>query len=570
MNTRNRSLLVLALALLCWVLAATSASALTVKVDAGSRTDNDQHGGPEYARVGYEFTITDPEGVADAVRIEAIGADAIRISDPGVAITADPLCAPQSDGAVVCRQPHPDLPVTLSATGTIDLGAGNDSVVLSPVYTWPRPWHVSGGDGDDAIRAAASSSNDLKVDWVGGPGADSADGSAVTVDYTDRTTPVHVTVGQGADDGADGEGDTVGGEVFAVLGSAGNDVIRRTGAEMTLTGSVGRMLLDGGLGDDTVSTDRYGSILRGGPEYTRLQGVTDNNTLRGGPEADELQGGFGTDDMDGGAGDDFLVSNGRGPVQGGAGDDRMMSAPGSAAQVLDGGPGFDHFSSFNYLREASMSISLDGVANDGIAGEGDNLLGVESVEIDYGTLIGSDGPDTLVARRGSVYGLGGSDTVRGGVVADGGSGSDTIGMSAPGASIAARDGEADTINCRFDVGRPVPAKALVRDRADKVAGCYPEAQVRLASPPVKRVLRAVLTCPAGAASCSGTAYLKDKQLRIVASADFAHIAPGTERTIVLTRRRASAWVRAVVRARSPWTPGESHVTPWYPKVRPTL
>lgn len=574
MTTNRRFCTALTLAIMAGALAAASASALTVKVEGSTRTDNDQHGGPEYALVGYEFTITDPEGATDALRIEAVRGpgskdlDAIRISDPGVAITADPLCTPQSDGAVVCAQPHRDLPVTLSATGSIDLGAGNDSVVLSAFYTWPRQWQVAGGDGDDAIQAAQASNNDLKVNWVGGPGADSADGSAVTVDYTDRATPVSVTVGQGADDGAEGEGDNVGAEVYAVLGGAGNDVIRRTDGKMTLTGSVGKMILDGGLGDDTVSTDLYGSFLRGGPEFTRLQGVTDNNTLRGGPEADQLNGGFGTDDMDGGAGNDLLVSNGRGPVQGGAGDDRMTSTPGNAAQVLDGGPGSDEF--YSYPQDASMSISLDGVANDGLAGEGDIVLGVESVEIDFGTLIGSDDPETLVARRGSVYGLGGSDTVRGGKVVDGGRGRDTIGISASGASIAARDGEADTINCRFDVGAPVPAKALVRDRTDKVAGCYPEAQVRFASPPVKRVLRAVLACPAGAASCSGTAYLKDKQLRIVASASFVRIPAGTERTIVLTRRRASAWTRAVVRSQSPWTPGESHVMPWRPKVRPTL
>jgi len=574
MTVKRRSLSILVLALAAWALAAASASALMVKVDAGTRTDNDQHGGPEYARVWYGFTITDPEGIADTLRIEAVRSpgsqqlDAIRISDPGVTITADPLCVPQSDGAVVCAEPHRDLPVTLSATGTIDLGAGNDSVVLTPFYTWPGQWQVSGGEGDDAIQAAASSSNDLKVNWVGGPGADSADGSAVTVDYTDRTTPVHVTVGQGADDGAEGEGDNVGAEVRAVLGGAGNDVIRRTDGKMALTGSVGEMILDGGLGDDTVSTDRYGSILRGGPEFTRLEGGTDNNTLRGGPEADQLRAGFGTDDMDGGTGNDLLSSNGRGPVRGGSGDDEVNSTAGNGAQVLDGGPGFDRF--YSSSGDASMSISLDGVANDGNAGEGDNVLGFESVEIEFGSLIGSDGPDVLRARRGSVFGGGGDDTVAGSTVVDGGSGRDTIGILGPEASISARDGEADTINCRFDVGPPVPAKALARDKVDKVAGCYPEAQVRFASPPVKRVLRAVLACPAGAASCSGTAYLKDKQLRVVASAAFVHIAPGTERTIVLRRSRTSAWTRAVVRSQSPWTAGESHVMPWHPKVRPTL
>lgn len=127
---------------------------------------------------------------------------------------------------------------------------------------------VEGGTGDD--RILASEGPDGADVLIGGPGRD-------TVDYSARTGGVTLTLGGEADDGAPGEGDSVGGPL--------NPWLRSTDVEE----------LVGGSGDDTI----VGWSL---PE-----------TLVGGPGADVLRGGEGQDDLrgqDGVAGNDRLDGEG--------------------------------------------------------------------------------------------------------------------------------------------------------------------------------------------------------------------------------------------------------------------
>lgn len=146
--------------------------------------------------------------------------------------------------------------------------------------------------------------------------------------------------------------------------------------------------------------------------------VTSNTkaVLDGGPGNDTLTGGAVADTLTGNAGDDTLI--------GGAGNDTFAEgATASGADYVDGGLGAD---TAGYgPRRDPVVVDTDGVADDGAAGEGDNVQG--TVEKLTGgkagdTLTGSTTADTLTGNAGD-------DTLDGQAGADrfsGGPGDDTI------------------------------------------------------------------------------------------------------------------------------------------------
>src|SRR3954454_344075 len=118
-----------------------------------------------------------------------------------------------------------------------------------------------------------------------------------------------------------------------------------------------------GDGDDTIT-------LQAGLDsfFNTLSGDAGNDTLNGAEGSDSLSGGPGNDTLNGGDGFDFL--------DGGAGSD-----------VLNGGAGQDTASYSG--RTNPVNLSLDGSANDGEAGENDQIAN------DIESLDGGDGDDTL-------------------------------------------------------------------------------------------------------------------------------------------------------------------------------
>jgi Ca2+-binding RTX toxin-like protein len=135
--------------------------------------------------------------------------------------------------------------------------------------------------------------------------------------------------------------------------------------------------------------------------------ATGAKTIVGGPGSQSLDGGLDNDSISGGDGDDFLDDGGLG------GD---SPAPTGGNDVLDGGAGSD---STSYSRGGAtpVSLTLDGAANDGYAGETDNLLAIENVNGGTGndTLVGDDGSNELDGGGGSdaIAGQGGNDVLRG-------------------------------------------------------------------------------------------------------------------------------------------------------------
>jgi len=200
-------------------------------------------------------------------------------------------------------------------------------------------------------------------------------------------------------------------------------------------------------------------------------------------------------------------------VLGGTGDDAVdgdgYEDPG--ADVIDGGPGYDYFEGWSQpeklQRQPTVTLTLDGAANDGRPGENDNVTNVEDFQMYVvGSFTGTDGPEkfviynpgntgpsTLNGRGGddelvgndfddSVDGGAGNDHVEGGLGNDtvtGGLSRDVIYGDATASHctyysckipfgndvINARDGEPDTIDC--GIGED---KAVV-DAVDTVTGC---------------------------------------------------------------------------------------------------
>jgi Ca2+-binding RTX toxin-like protein len=257
--------------------------------------------------------------------------------------------------------------------------------------------------------------------------------------------------------------------------------------------------INGNGGNDRIK-DAYdssaGRTLTGGGGDDEIDAYAGNDTVDGGDGNDKLDGGLGNDAVLGGNGDDAVDGDG-------------YEDPG--ADVVDGGAGYDYFEGWSQPekldRQPSVTLTLDGVANDGRPGEGDNVTNVEDFQMYVvGSLTGSDGPEklviynpgnsgssTLVGRGGddelvgndyddSVDGGAGSDHVEGGLGNDtvtGGPGRDTIYGDATASRctyysckipygndvINARDGEADNVDC--GIGED---KATV-DAVDTVTNC---------------------------------------------------------------------------------------------------
>jgi hypothetical protein len=268
---------------------------------------------------------------------------------------------------------------------------------------------------------------------------------------------------------------------------------------------IAHVRVEGGDGNDTLGVDPHGLplaghavTLDGGPGDDELTGPTTDLPviLLGGPGDDALTGGQGGDLLDGGAGDDALDGgDGDDVVLGGEGDDLVVGGRTMSADVIDGGPGTDtskgDWYDANDWQDRPITVTLDGIANDGRPGEGDNVVSVEIIETRrVATLVAGDGAATGVRFTVTNTPAGSSrlvgtphadrlrtdhhdDTIEGGAgddVIDAGYGSDVItpgpgrdtvlADGGPGAcdridcplpqgndTIHARDGEQDTIDC---------------------------------------------------------------------------------------------------------------------------
>jgi Ca2+-binding RTX toxin-like protein len=180
-----------------------------------------------------------------------------------------------------------------------------------------------------------------------------------------------------------------------VTAGAGCAAVSPTAVRCPVAG-ISAVAVDAGAGNDAISVDA------GVPDSAPRVGRT---LLRGGPGNDSIFAGEGTDELRGGPGDDWLWGN--------SGSDRFVAdSTDDGADWIEGGDGHDLV---DYReRTAAVSVTLDFERNDGTTGEND-LVGW-----DVESALGGRGADRLVGddNANGLHGGPGGDTVIGGDGAD--------------------------------------------------------------------------------------------------------------------------------------------------------
>ncbi len=288
--------------------------------------------------------------------------------------------------------------------------------------------------GDEAGTLTGDTSGDTadfsEIEMVvTGSGDDTIDGSVTTgsIDVTTGAGDDTITGGTGDDTVGAGDGNdtiTTGDGSDTVVGGDGDDVIdtsgpNSTGANIALDlGFPGlvtpdvdpfndRDVVDGGAGNDTITTGDDADTIFGGTGDDIIDGGIDADSIDGGDGNDTIIGGEGSDVIDGGAGDDVIYA---------ALDPSFpdsLNIPDEIDPVLNNGDDLVH----------------GGTGNDTIYGADDNdtLHGDEGDDVLYGgidddVLFGGDGQDQL-------FGGDASDTLDGGNgfdILDGGRDDDTL------------------------------------------------------------------------------------------------------------------------------------------------
>ncbi len=280
---------------------------------------------------------------------------------------------------------------------------------------------IDGNDGADVIEG--DDDNDV---ISGGNGNDTIEGGYGVDDLNGDGGDDSLNAGEGNDtiDGGDGQDE--------LLGGIGNDTLSGGDGIDLLTGGIGADSLIGGAQSDTLYGGSGPDSLIGGGGNDTLTGSEGNDTLEGGSGSDQIDAGNGNDTLTGDAGDDSLFGqDGNDSLSGGDGNDTLE--PGAGADTVQGGAGTHD--AVSYAGETTpVSLSLDGIANDGAVGESDNLgAGIEDLIGGAGAdiLAGNDGANILDGRGGNdiLTGGGGNDRLDGGEaddLLDGGGGADTL------------------------------------------------------------------------------------------------------------------------------------------------
>ena len=279
----------------------------------------------------------------------------------------------------------------------------------------------------------------------------------------------------------------------------------------------GGVAIDAGDGDDIVDTNDIGAAITiaAGAGNDVVRGGEGVEVVDGGDGADKLEGRGGADTILGGPGDDPILEGqgGADVVRGGDGNDTLRGDKHNdpvSPDVLDGGPGYDQIDGDWEVdmgqHQPFITVTEDGVANDGRPGEQDDVGGIERIYLNAPASLSGDGaddeytvfntentPSALAGGGGNdklsafdyddtVDGGAGDDTLTGGYGNDtvtGGPGRDTIYADVSSTTchwiqcrlpqgndtVHARDGEADQIDCG------VGTDTAYVDAADTVSSC---------------------------------------------------------------------------------------------------
>lgn len=235
------------------------------------------------------------------------GARTTKQTPDGKTITVDPL--------------HQEGDVSIARERTLaDDGQGGQYVSSDQLV-------VTTGRGDDRVAVKNNADGSLAVDVNGKAYQfEMADAQALTVRSGDGNDTIEVAsdvkVNLIVDGGAGDDTITTGAGDDIVDGGVGNDTIKTGDGSDDVFGNSGDDSIDAGAGND---------VVYGGDGNDTLLGGAGADYLEGGAGNDRIEGGEGQDMLSGGVGDDTLIS--------GAGDDRVYT--GAGKDTVDNAAGKD-------------------------------------------------------------------------------------------------------------------------------------------------------------------------------------------------------------------------------------
>jgi len=280
---------------------------------------------------------------------------------------------------------------TLAANGARALvtdNVGNGTMDLNDVE---RIW-IQAESGADTITVNDLSGTDVKLVTIdlGGGGGDLAF-DTVTVNGTNGNDKVKVSFpGAVAFTGLpylvgitseDVDKDSI---TFNALG--GNDSVDGS----KLPAGVVPVVLDGGIGNDTVLGGAGDDLVFGGDDNDKLSGAAGDDDLLGGNGNDVVDGGAGADELSGGNGND-TVTGGTGDDIGllGAGDDLFVWNVGDGNDTINGGTDFDTLRLLGSIAGDAIGISANGTQTV-LAAPGGATLELNTERIEIRALGGAD------------------------------------------------------------------------------------------------------------------------------------------------------------------------------------
>lgn len=237
---------------------------------------------------------------------------------------------------------------------------------------------MSGGGGNDTANGGAG------VDTINGDSGDDILNGGTEVDTLNGGDGKDTLVGAGGADIENGDG---GDDVFeqfesglangadVLNGGAGTDEARYYGRDRAGRDRGVTITLDGLPNDGETLPAPEGDNVGADGQLENVTGTSRTDTITGSDAANLLSGQPGNDTLNGGLGNDTLQGNADDDTEnGGDGDDTFdQEAQANGADVMTGGAGAD-IAKYD-LRTNFVSVTKDGVANDGEAGERDNVAG---------------------------------------------------------------------------------------------------------------------------------------------------------------------------------------------------
>jgi Ca2+-binding RTX toxin-like protein len=360
---------------------------------------------------------------ANTTVIGGTGMDTVSLAGATAAVTVNLLTGTGSNGrsyngveSVIGSNHNDTITGSTTAGGTLDGGAGNDTIVVNAGGTT-----VIGGAGTDVV---AFSGAQASYTITNGPGG------TITVSGGGLSSAVTLNGVEGLQFADGGIGSTINGTASdeTIYGTPFDDVLNGFAGNDTIYGLAGNDVIDGGAGADTMDGGDGIDMLSYVSATAAISVNLGTGTGSAGFAAGDVITGF--ENITGSAYADTLVGD--------ANNNILIG--GLGADVLNGGLGTDTASYRN--ATAAVTARLDTTTRAGEA-VGDTYTAIENLEGSNfnDTLAGNGAANVLIGLNGNdtLIGNDGNDTLIGGVGADflnGGVGIDTADYSSSAFGIA--------------------------------------------------------------------------------------------------------------------------------------